>query len=187
MHQDELLLLQRKIARDSDQRAYQELYKLFFERLYRFALSMVRTAEPAEEIVSDVFIKVWQLRAKLDTIDRLPVYLYVSVKNLSLNYLSKKAGEIITYFEDYEPGIPSVDHDPEQLFITSEMVKRIEQAIEGLPPRCRMVFTLIREDGLKYREAAAVLGISVKTVEAQVAIALKKIGNAVSLDTVRGR
>lgn len=185
MHLDELLRLQQKIAQNGDQRAYQELYGLFFERLYRFAFSMVRAAEPAEEIVSDVFIQVWQRRERLATIDNLAVYLYVSVKNLSLNYLSKKSKEIIRYFDDYETEISSVDHDPEQLFITTEMVNRIRQAIHDLPPRCRMIFTLIREDGLKYREVATVLGISVKTVEAQVAIALKKIGSAISLDTVK--
>lgn len=185
MHQDELLLLQRKISRDSDQQAYEELYKLYFERLYRFALSMVRTPEPAEEIVSDVFTRVWQHRARLAAIENLPVYLYVSVKNFSLNYLSRKAKEIITYFEDYEPDTAGFDADPEQIFITSEMVKRIEQAVGELPPKCRMVFKLIREDGLKYREAAEILNISIKTVEAQIAIAMKKIGNAISLDTVK--
>lgn len=183
MSGEELLQLQRKIAQHSDQQAYKALYQLFFERLYHFSLSMVKSAEAAEEIVSDVFIRVWQQRARIDSIENLPVYLYVSAKNYSLNYLSKKSREIITYFAEYETDAAGFYADPEQLFITSEMVKRIENAINQLPPKCKIIFRLIREDGLKYREVAEILSISVKTVEAQVAIAMKKIGATISLNT----
>ncbi len=183
MSGEELLQLQQKIAQHSDQRAYKALYQLFFERLYRFSLSMVKSAEAAEEIVSDVFIGVWQQRSRIDSIENLPVYLYVSAKNYSLNYLSKKSKEIITYFGDYETDAAGFYADPEQLFITSEMVKRIENAINQLPPKCKIIFRLIREDGLKYKEVAEILNISVKTVEAQIAIAMKKIGATISLNT----
>jgi RNA polymerase sigma-70 factor (ECF subfamily) len=69
--------------------------------------------------------------------------------------------------------------NPEQLMITEEMRKTIRQAIEQLPPRCKQIFTLIKGDGLKYKEVASILNLSVKTVEAQMAIATKKLISAV--------
>ena len=65
--------------------------------------------------------------------------------------------------------------------ITAEMMDRMHQAIESLPPRCKMIFKLIREDGLKYKEVGDILNISVNTIDAQMAIAVKKICTALQL------
>jgi RNA polymerase sigma factor (sigma-70 family) len=81
--------------------------------------------------------------------------------------------------------LTSIYFDPEQLLITAEMLGFIYKAIDQLPPKCKMVFKLAKEDGLKYREVAEVLNISVKTVENQLAIALQKIGEVVSFDIHR--
>jgi len=66
--------------------------------------------------------------------------------------------------------------------VTAEMIARIKDAIEQLPPKCRLIFKLIKEEELKYRDVAEILGISVKTVESQITIALKKIGNSIKFD-----
>jgi RNA polymerase sigma factor (sigma-70 family) len=76
----------------------------------------------------------------------------------------------------------SIYFDPEQLMITEEMVRQIKKAVNELPPRCRLIFKLIKEDGLKYREAAGLLNLSVKTVEAQMAIALRSIARCLHFD-----
>ena len=76
----------------------------------------------------------------------------------------------------------SVYFDPEQLMVTAEMVARIKAAIEALPPKCKLIFKLVKEEELKYREVADILNISVKTIESQLAIALKKIGTSISFD-----
>ena len=73
--------LQNKIALYDDMKAYRELCDLFYHRLHRTAYAFIKSKEPAEEIVSDVFIKVWQMRAKLMEIDNLSVYLYTVTKN----------------------------------------------------------------------------------------------------------
>jgi RNA polymerase sigma-70 factor (ECF subfamily) len=81
--------------------------------------------------------------------------------------------------------IQSIYFDPEQLMITAEMVRRVQHAISQLPPKCQMIFKLVKEDGLKYKEVAELLGISPKTVENQMTIALRKMDQAIGFDIVR--
>jgi RNA polymerase sigma-70 factor (ECF subfamily) len=66
--------------------------------------------------------------------------------------------------------------------LTAEMMNRVQKAINDLPPRCQLIFKLIKEDGLKYREVAELLQLSIKTIENQMAIALRKIGLAIHFD-----
>lgn len=83
--------------------------------------------------------------------------------------------------DDVHTEFRSIYFDPEQLLITAEMFKRVCAAIQNLPPKCRLIFKLIKEDGLSYKEAAELLHLSVKTIENQMTIALRKLGDAVSL------
>ncbi len=83
--------IQLRIALYEDMKAYKQLYELLSDRLYRFSYSLVRSAEVAEEIVSDVFIKIWQMRSRLAEIENLRVYLYTIARNCSLNYLARNA------------------------------------------------------------------------------------------------
>lgn len=174
--------LQNRIARSDDQQAYKELFTSLYSYLFHFARTLVKAKEPAEEIVSDVFIKVWEKRKELEKIDNLKVYLYVTTRNMAFNYLEKQKNIVTNPLEDLPAEFTSVYFDPEQLMITADMLALIQRAIDQLPPKCRMIFKLAKEDGLKYREVAEVLNISVKTVENQLAIALHKIGRTVSFD-----
>jgi RNA polymerase sigma-70 factor (ECF subfamily) len=174
--------LQYRIARKDDQQAYKELYTSLYSYLFIFAKTFVKSKESAEEIVSDVFIKVWERRRELEKIENLKVYLYVSTRNMAYNYLESQKRNVVDHYDELQTEISSLYFNPEQLLITADMLKLIQRAIDQLPPKCRMIFKLAKEDGLKYREVAEVLGLSVKTVENQLAIALQKIGNAVSFD-----
>ena len=174
--------LQVRIARFDDQQAYKELFTSLYTYLFRFAKSLVRSKEPAEEIVSDVFIKVWEKRRELEKIENLKVYLYVSTRNMAYNYLDKQKRNSTDPLEDFQAEFISVYFNPEQLLITADMLARIRKAIDQLPPKCKIIFKLVKEDGLKYKEVAEVLNLSVKTVENQLAIALQKLGNTVSFD-----
>jgi RNA polymerase sigma-70 factor (family 1) len=165
-----------------NQQAFKQLYGHFYKKLYHFALSMVKIKEAAEEIIEDVFIRIWQQRAALPAIRNLKVYLYTAVKNTSLNYLSKKAKESITEPFDHIHIEFNESASPEQLMITAEMFNRIRQSVEALPPRCKMVFKLIREDGLKYKEVSQILNISVNTIDAQMAIAVSRIAASLTAD-----
>ena len=165
-----------------DQQAFKMLYNHFYKRLYHFALSMVKIKESAEEIIEDVFIRIWQQGANLPEIRNLKVYLYTAAKNTSLNYLSKRANESITEPFDHIHIEFSESASPEQLMITAEMFNKIRLSVETLPPRCKMIFKLIREDGLKYKEVSQILNISVNTIDAQMAIAVSRIAAALSAD-----
>jgi len=177
---EQIQYLQQRIAHYDDQQAYKLLFTALYPYLYPFARALVKTKEPAEEIVSDVFIKVWEKRKELDKVDNLKLYLYVATRHIALNYLEKekrKPTNAIDYFQHAE--LISVHLDPEQLLITADMMALLRKAVDQLPPKCKVIFKLVKEDGLKYKEVAEILGISVKTVENQLAIALHKLGNAV--------
>ncbi|HEX9509263.1 MAG TPA: RNA polymerase sigma-70 factor [Puia sp.] len=166
-----------------DQAAFRQVYLSFYKRLYQFALAIVKTREPAEEIVEDVFIRIWQQREGLPSIRNLRVYLYTATKNTALNYLSKKARASITEpFDHIQIELNASSITPEQILITAEMYQKIQKAVEALPPRCKMIFKLVREDGLRYKEIAAILNLSVNTIDVQMAIAVKRIATALEAE-----
>jgi RNA polymerase sigma-70 factor (ECF subfamily) len=167
-------LLQR-IQYYDDQQAFKQLYQLLFFKLYQFAYAYLRSKECAEEVVNDVFLGLWQKRSTLDTISNIHVYLYVAVKNASLNELRKRKVSTPVSLDDLAVHHLLISSNPESQLITGELKRRIRLAVEQLPPRCRLIFKLIKEDGLTYRETAAILNISIKTVDAQLYLALKKL------------
>jgi RNA polymerase sigma-70 factor (family 1) len=153
-----------------------ELYQLFSRRLHHFSRAITRSHEVAEEVVEDVFVQLWTNRHKIRDIDNLTVYLYVSVKNRSLNALSQKARELVKApFDDLHIEVNDLAGNPYDLLITAEMMQKMQQAVDNLPPRCKMIFKLVREDGLRYKEVAEILSISVNTIDVQMAIAIQKI------------
>jgi RNA polymerase sigma-70 factor (ECF subfamily) len=167
------------IAQENDQQAFKALYGFYSGRLLRFCLSIVHNREAAEEIVNDVFINLWRRRSHLHKIDNPDVYLYVAVKNQSLDYLSRNHLRETVDIDTVSGEYIRFTVDPERLLITAEMQNNIERAVNQLPPRCKLIFKLIKEDGLKYKEVAAILNLSIKTVEAQLAIAMKKLTTAI--------
>jgi len=173
-----LLSIQQRVAA-GDEEAFKKIYYLFYRKLYLFSLAIVKIKEAAEEITEDVFIKIWQQRAHISAINNLRVYLYIATKNTALSYLSKKAKDnLVEPFDNINIDLYKSSITPEELMITAEMYRKIQQQVEALPPRCKMIFKLVREDGLKYKEVSDILNISVNTIDVQIAIAIKKIAVA---------
>lgn len=168
-----------KIAVYDDAVAYKELFLLYHHRLVSFSSSITHSKESSEEIVSDVFLKLWLNRATLNKVENFHLYIYIVTKNLSINRLLKDRNKQSFSLDEAVVEFSSIYADPEQLLITVEMQKRIYQAIQALPPKCRLIFKLIKEDGLKYREVSELLQLSLKTVENQMTIALRKIGESI--------
>ncbi|MCM5527871.1 RNA polymerase sigma-70 factor [Parasegetibacter sp. NRK P23] len=185
LSEHDIRYLQTQIARNDDQLAYKSLFKNLQPWLYQFAYSFIKSHELAEEIVSDVFIRIWEKRKQLEQIDNLKLYLYVSTKNFSLNYLQKLLKNKTFELDQLSVELKSLYADPEQVLITREMANRVRLAVNQLPPRCKMIFKLVKEDGLKYKEVAELLDISIKTVEAQVTLAVKKLGSTIRFDLHR--
>lgn len=178
MHND-ISELQHRIH-TGDTQAFKKLYDCFGPQLLQLAIAMVHTKEMAEEIVEDVFIQVWTKKGHLNQVSNLKGYLYTTTRNIALNYLRKYAGKKTFRLEDLYVPEYQVSHTPEDQLISNDMIRRINIAISQLPPQCRLIFKLVKEDSLKYREVAALLNVSVKTVENQVGIALKKLHHLLS-------
>lgn len=178
---ENIVELQRRIALYEDEPAYKQIFFIYYTPLLRFAQTFVHDRQSAEEIVSDVMMKIWEKRKDLQSISNLRVYLYVSTKNSSLNFLAKQKKVEMVSIEHLNLDFVSNALNPEQLMITAEMMRRINYAISQLPPRCKLVFKLVKEDGLPYKEVADILDISIKTIDNQLAIALRKISEAINL------
>lgn len=170
------------IAVNDDQAAYKELFVMLYHRLKQFAFAILKSHEEAEELVSDVFIKIWEKRSQLTTIESPRLYFYTTTKNLAITRINKQQKHISVAPDDWLVQLNSIYFDPEKLMITEEVFRQIRQAVNDLPPRCRLIFKLIKEDGLRYKEVAEILHLSVKTVEAQMAIALRRIGKCMQMD-----
>jgi len=177
MHdEDEIKELLHQIALYEDMKAYRKLFDTFYNPLKKFSYSFVKSNEAAEEIVSDVFIKIWQIKNKLPEIENCKVYLFTIAKNFSLNYIIRHYKNPVVSLDEiqFEPAIDI--HTPEDTFISVETVQKIKEAINSLPSQCRLIFQLVKEEGLRYKEVAQILNISVLTVRNQVARATATIG-----------
>ena len=174
-----------RIALYDDAIAYKELFSLYHARLVHFSSSITHSKESAEEVVSDVFLKIWTNRTTLTRVENFHLYIYVITKNLSINCLAKQKNDRSFSLDETVVEFKSIYLDPEQLLITAEMYKRLLLAINDLPPKCRLIFKLVKEDGLKYKEVAELLNLSQKTIENQMTIALRRIGQSLKLELAK--
>jgi RNA polymerase sigma-70 factor (ECF subfamily) len=168
---------------DGNEWAFRQFYYDHFDRLYRFACSYLEVAEEAEEIVSDVFLNIWLKREQLSNIQNINTYLYTAVRNAALNCLKKK-NSVGNGLKDQYLHIKTDTATllPDDILISKENELAMEKAVNHLPPACKMIFRLVREDGLKYREVADILDISINTVNVQMAIAVKKLSKSIRLE-----
>lgn len=167
-----------RISKD-DMDAYEYLYNSFYSRLYSFALSIIQSRQLAEEIVSDVFIKIWQARNSITNITNINVYLYTSVRNRCFDYANKERRLTLPVFqpEDWD-NITIELKSPLDYCISSDLIQKINAAVNELPPQCKMIFKLVKEEGLSYKQVAEILQISPLTVRNQLMIAVRKMGEA---------
>ncbi len=168
-----------KIAFDNDEQAFKELFDLYATRLFQFANSFIQDKPLAEEAVSDVFLKVWINRSELITIQNIKAYLFKSTYHTALNYLSELKRKKAISLENIEVDLGVDMVCPETELINRELKQLIDDAIESLPPRCKLIYKMAKVEKLKYKEIAELLGISVKTINHQLSIALQKIGDTI--------
>ena len=167
------------IAIHNCETSYKKMFSLLFNSLFRFSFSMLNSREAAEEVASDVMFKLWQKRLELLQVKNIQVYALVIARNLSLNLLKTRASARVVSLD--EANVES-DHqetlNPEQILINAQNKARLESCINALPTRCKLVFKLIKEEGLSYNEVAEVLNISPKTVDAHLVTSMKKLSEA---------
>lgn len=164
-----------KISKKGDQSAFRQLFDHFYPKMIRFADYYLESGIVSDEIVSTVFMNIWDKRSTLAEIERIDSYIFNAVKYKCLNYLRDNKRLHFQNIENEEfKVLPSLEN-PEGDFLCDELRHNILAAIDNLPPRCKIIFEMVRDNGLKYKEVASLLEISVKTVEVQMGRALTKI------------
>lgn len=159
--------------RQGDETAFDELFRTWYPSLVRSAESIVRSRAVAEEIVQDVMLELWRRRESLAPDTSPQAYLFQSTRNRSLNHVRHERVERRS--EPSVAGPVDVAASAPARLAEEEIDVALKNAVADLPERCREVFELSRTHGLKYSEIATVLGISVKTVEAQMGKALRSL------------
>lgn len=150
--------------------SFEAMYKEHYRMLRRAAQNIIGDSDAAHDVVQEVFVRIWNRRAEVAAIINQKAYLYKAVVNSSLSFLESNKGKTnITglYIETSETA--------ESEIMLKELQQKVQKALNALPPKCRAIFVLSRTEGLKNREIAEVLNLSIKTVENQMGIALKKM------------
>jgi RNA polymerase sigma-70 factor, ECF subfamily len=154
-----------------DRNAFEVLFRSHYRPLCAFAMQYVKDGDKAEDLVQDLFFRLWMDREKTKVTTSLKAYLFQAVRNRCLNAV-KVQGRVRSLNEEADDGI---DEDVRTEEEHAERAARVNAAIELLPEERRRVFKMSRHEGLKYQEIAERLGISVKTVENQMGKALKTL------------
>lgn len=160
---------------EDDVKSFEALYYALFNKLFKFCCYYVTQKEVAEDIISEIFVKCWQNRkANLHVINP-ETYLFVAVRNQSLKYLKKSSEIHITELEMSGEYPFSDNNNPQKELERKELHIKLDNAIEKLPLQAKMVFRLIKENGLRYKEVAEILNISPRTVQTQLFRAIDKL------------
>ena len=142
----------------------------------------VKSSQIAEELVSDVFFALWENRKQLVEITNFDAYIYRIAKFRVLKYLRDNKTLTVDLDEVPIELFAFTETTPEDDYISRELIDALNEAIEQLPTKSKLAFKLVREDGMKYKDAAEHLGISVKTLAAQLTYAMKKIAKIFNID-----
>lgn len=151
------------------------LLVLYSEDLFHFVKGMVKNNEISEELVSDVFVKLWDNREDFDKIRDIKSYLFISARNRSISYLRKES-KIKLVSIDEVADFKVVDLYDDEAMYSQDVIDTLNRAIDSLPQKCKMAFSLAKINGLKYKEVAEIMEISPKTVKNHIAYAIEKIG-----------
>lgn len=170
--------LQHQIAVYEDQSAYKTLFFYLFPSLQNFSFSIVKSRVLAEEIASDMLLEVWMRRQKLMEIENLKLYLFVGAKHAALHKLKQENRHSKFCLNDLQVEFISDYINPEESAELHDLQTKISKAVKELPPACQLIYKLAKEDRLKYKEIAQLLDLSIKTIDHQLAIALKKIAQS---------
>lgn len=161
---------------------FDKIYVLYFSRMFVFAKEYVLFDEDAENIVQDVFMLLWEKRDVLNIEISLTAYLLTLVKNRCINLLQHKLtveeyskNKQEEYNDELSFKLFSLEQFNQHLGSDDDILQLMEDAIGKLPPKCREIFIKSKIEGLKYKQIAEELSITVNTVENQIAIALKKL------------
>lgn len=159
------------IVNHDDSSAFEFLYNNFYDKLIRVGLYYLGKEALAEDAISEVFFKLWAGRKKLSKVENLENYLFTMTKNQCL-YVLRINKRIVFDEEAIDSSQQIIINNPESNLISVEFIEYYNKKVQELPPKCKLIYLMVKEDGLKYKEAASILNISVKTVENQMTKAI---------------
>lgn len=166
------------ITHSHSEPALKSLFLIYHQRLFRFISLYVSSSADIEEILSDIFLALWENRTTLSEVQSFNSYIYGIARYKAISFCRKKQVEYID-LENFSVDLFfRTDTTPEDDLISNEEVEKINASINSLPEKTKLVFKLIREDNLKYKEVSEVLGISLKTVEAHMTTAIRRLREA---------
>ncbi len=160
----------RYVHKDAEE-TFEYVFKKHFRGLHAYTSTLIRDSVMAEEIVQQVFYKLWEKKERLDIRESVGGYLYRSVYHESLNYL--KHLKVRDAYQQYAMTQENSENNILRDLEAGELEKRLAEALSELPEKCRTIFQLCRFEELKYKEVADLLDLPVKTVENQMGKALR--------------
>ncbi|SFB77892.1 RNA polymerase sigma-70 factor, ECF subfamily [Parapedobacter composti] len=160
--------------RDSDEiNAFREMYLNYYKRLFVRAFMVLKNREVAEDVVQDLFLKLWQSKG-YDKALQLDAYLYRAVQNACFDYIKRNKQLESVFFESFIDDMAEAQHLLAQEDVDDKL-KQLRNALDGLPEQCKKIFDLVYLQQKKYQEAADITGVSINTVKTQLKRGLIKI------------
>ncbi|WP_165973327.1 RNA polymerase sigma factor [Pedobacter sp. ok626] len=176
MSENEVLLTK---LRNGDELAFAQIYNLYRSKMYIYAYNLCKSSETAEEIVQEVFIRLWQKKAQINTELNFSAYLKKITLNHVLNHLKKVAREKSLQDEIFHY-IETIRNTTEDNLLEKELLKTYDEAIENLPPQKKIIYQMSRNEEMSHDQIAEKLNISKNTVKNHMVEATKFIRSYVS-------
>ncbi|MFY0652676.1 MAG: RNA polymerase sigma-70 factor [Cyclobacteriaceae bacterium] len=164
---------------NDNKQAFEHIFRTYYQDLCRFGATYVKDPDVAEELVQQIFINIWERRYELTISTSMKSYLFTAVRNKSFNYLKLQLPKEYKKVDVDNVGFLDPTNKEEDI-VYEDLKAYVSEAIDALPAKCKTIFNLSRNSGLTYKEIAEELDISVKTVENQIGIALKKLREQLS-------
>lgn len=163
-----------RLVAEGDKEAFRKLFHSYNKLLQPFVVKLTRSPQAAEEVLQEVFLKIWLHRERLTEVERPRAYIIRIVSNESMNYLRSQAKDY-RLFEEIRPLLVVESPSPEEMLFYRETEVQLQEAVERLPLACRQIYRMSREQSKRIPEIATELNLSNSTVKNQLVKALKSI------------
>lgn len=167
-----------RAIKGGDTKSYEKLFERYYDRYFSFACALLHDADAAEDVLQNVFLKLWIGRDRLDENRSIENYLLVSVRNEIFDYLRLKYNQTVVRGETPEKEDASADIEEEMFW--SETSDRMDKIIKNMPPQRQRIFMMSRYENMASKDIADALGLSVRTVERHIYLALQDLKQIIS-------
>ncbi|WP_294627817.1 RNA polymerase sigma factor [uncultured Bacteroides sp.] len=172
---EEITYLLRQIS-EGNTSCFEKMYKRYFEKCYSIALYFVQSPSSAEDVLSEVFLSLWSKRKYLKEVKEWDSYLFMTVKNHAVTFLEKnQQQDNLSSIDQYTIEIAESELTPEEKLLKKDMEENMQQAIRQLPEKTRIVYCMVKEKYMSYKQISEILNISERTVNAHMTTAIRKL------------